>query len=135
MSDSCDPIDWSLPDSSVPGIIPARILEWVACPTSGDLPDPGIEPTSPALQVDSLLLSHQGSPMLSIEFNMTSYIPLLMYPPRSSCRMPPSAHPQVASPVNFHHHRFVFLLLNFIGIDSCGVCSFVSGFFCSAYCL
>ena len=34
-------------------------------PPPGDLPDPGIEPTFPvssALQVDSLLLSHQGSP-------------------------------------------------------------------------
>ena len=33
----------------------------------GDLPNPGIEPTSPvapALQADSLLLSHQGSPNL-----------------------------------------------------------------------
>ena len=27
----------------------------------GDLPDPGIKPVSPALQVDSLLLSHWGS--------------------------------------------------------------------------
>ena len=31
-----------------------RILEWVAYPSSEDLPDPGIEPGSPALQVDSL---------------------------------------------------------------------------------
>ena len=34
------------------------------CPSPGDLPDPGIEPVSPvapALQADSLLLSHQGS--------------------------------------------------------------------------
>ena len=29
----------------------------------GDLPDPGIEPTSLALQVDSLPLSRQGSPL------------------------------------------------------------------------
>ena len=29
---------------------------------SRDLPDPGIEPVSPALQVDSLRLSHLGSP-------------------------------------------------------------------------
>ena len=29
------------------------------CPPSRDLPDPGIEPMSPALQVDSLQLSHQ----------------------------------------------------------------------------
>ena len=32
-------------------------------PPPGDLPDPGIEPESPALQLDSLLLSHQGSPI------------------------------------------------------------------------
>ena len=35
------------------------------CPPPGDLPDPGIKPTSPtspALQVDSLPLSHQGTP-------------------------------------------------------------------------
>ena len=29
-------------------------------PMPGDLPDPGIKPTSPALQADSLLLSHLG---------------------------------------------------------------------------
>ena len=32
------------------------------CPPLGDLPDPGIEPRFPALQADSLPLSHQGSP-------------------------------------------------------------------------
>ena len=35
-------------------------------PFPGDLPDPGTEPTSPAppaRQVDSLLLSHRGSPL------------------------------------------------------------------------
>ena len=31
-------------------------------PSPGDLPDPGIEPAAPALQMDSLPLSHRGSP-------------------------------------------------------------------------
>jgi len=31
-------------------------------PSPGNLSDSGIEPVSPALQVDSLLLSYQGSP-------------------------------------------------------------------------
>ena len=31
-----------------------RIMGWVAIPSPGDLPDPGIEPGSPALQADSL---------------------------------------------------------------------------------
>ena len=32
------------------------------CPLPGDLPNPGIEPTSPALKADSLPSSHWGSP-------------------------------------------------------------------------
>ena len=35
-------------------------------PSSGDLPDPGTRPTAPALQADSLLLSHRGSQSLSV---------------------------------------------------------------------
>ena len=34
----------------------------LSCSPPGDLPDPEIELPSPALQMDSLLLSHQGSP-------------------------------------------------------------------------
>ena len=34
MSNSCDPIDCSLPGSSVHGIFQARTLEWVAIPVS-----------------------------------------------------------------------------------------------------
>ena len=35
------------------GILQARILEWVAMPSLRDLPNPGIEARSPALQADS----------------------------------------------------------------------------------
>ena len=35
------------------------------CPPPGDLPHPGIEPVSSALQADSLLLSHWGSPHIT----------------------------------------------------------------------
>ena len=49
-------MDWSPLGSSS---FQARILEWVAIPSPGDLPDPGIEPVSPALQVDSLPLRYQ----------------------------------------------------------------------------
>ena len=55
-----DPMDCSLPGSSVHGIFQARILEWIAIPFSRDLPNPGIEPTSLALQAESLPLSQQG---------------------------------------------------------------------------
>ena len=43
----CDPMDCSLPGSSVHGILQAEILEWFPFPPPGDLPDPGIELESP----------------------------------------------------------------------------------------
>ena len=42
----CDSLDHSPPGSSIHGILQARIVEWVACPPPGDLPDPGIKPAS-----------------------------------------------------------------------------------------
>ena len=45
----CDRMDCSLPGSSGHRILQARILKWVAMPPLEDLPDPGIEPVSPAL--------------------------------------------------------------------------------------
>ena len=46
-----------------PWAFPGKILEWVAISFSRDLPDPGIEPASPAWQTDSLPLSHLGKPI------------------------------------------------------------------------
>ena len=40
-------------------------------PSPGDLPDPGTEPESPALHVDPLPLSQQGSPALMSIFLLT----------------------------------------------------------------
>ena len=49
-------MDFNLSGSSDHGIFQARILEWVAIsfPSPGDLPNPGIEPGSPASQADAL---------------------------------------------------------------------------------
>ena len=56
----CNPTDCNPPGSPVCEILQARILEWETIPP-GDLPDPGIEPGSPALQVGSLLSEPPGS--------------------------------------------------------------------------
>ena len=64
----CDPMDYSPPSSSVHVILQARILEWVAMPSSrGTVPTKGLK-----LHLQSLLhcrqilypLSYRGSPML-----------------------------------------------------------------------
>ena len=53
----CNPMDYT-----VHGILQARILEWVTFPSPEHLPNPGIEPRSPALQADSLPAEPQGKP-------------------------------------------------------------------------
>ena len=42
----CDLTNNSLSDSSVHGILQARIWRGLPCPPPGDLPNPGTEPTS-----------------------------------------------------------------------------------------
>ena len=60
----CDPMDYSLPDSSVNGILHTRILEWVAIPFSRRSSQPGgIKPGSPALQAYSLPSETPGKPI------------------------------------------------------------------------
>ena len=74
----CHPMDCNQPGSSVNGILLARILEWVAIPFSRDLPDPGIEPRSPALQADSLLSEPPGNLVLN-GILITSLKGILLY--------------------------------------------------------
>ena len=57
----CNPRDYSLPGSSVHRISQARILEGVAITPPGDIPHPGMEPESYALQADSLPSVAPGS--------------------------------------------------------------------------
>ena len=57
----CDPVDYM-----VHGILQARMLEWVAVLSPADLPNPGIEPRSPTLQVDSSPVEPQGKPIIEI---------------------------------------------------------------------
>ena len=61
----CGPIDCSPPISFVCGISQQEYWNGLPFPFPWDLPNPGTEPVfpvSPALQVDSLPLNHQGSP-------------------------------------------------------------------------
>ena len=62
-----DPMDYSLPASSVPEILQARILEWGFIPFSRGSPNPGIEPRSPALQADSFTSEPPGKPVIEVQ--------------------------------------------------------------------
>ena len=56
VSDSLWPHAWSVARQAPLSmeILQARILEWVAMPSSRDLPNPRIEPKPPTLQMDSI---------------------------------------------------------------------------------
>ena len=57
----CDSMGFSLP-GFVHGIPQAIILEWVAVPSPGDLPNPWIKSRFPTLQEDCLLSEQPGKP-------------------------------------------------------------------------
>ena len=44
------------------------------CPSAGDLPDPRIEPRSPALQADSLLSEPPGKPLYNHKIDKSNLI-------------------------------------------------------------
>ena len=68
----CNPMDYSPPDSSLHRILQAKILEWVPISSPGNLPNPEIEPRSPALQAGSLPSEPPGKPWWLMMFGIFS---------------------------------------------------------------
>ena len=66
----CNSVDCSQVGSSVNGFLQARILKWTLFPYPEDLPNPGIESRSPALQADSLPYEPLGKPNF-LEYDIT----------------------------------------------------------------
>jgi len=59
----CNPMDCSPPDTSVHGIPQARIQSGLPSPSPGDLPDPGIKPTSPEMAGRFFTVEPPGKPL------------------------------------------------------------------------
>ena len=64
----CDSMDCSPPGSSVHRILQASILEWVAIPFSGKLPDSGTETGCPTFWGDFLPSRPPGKPQNAINY-------------------------------------------------------------------
>ena len=75
-----DPMDCSPPNSSAHGISQTRILGWLLFPPPGDLPNPGIKPTSPVSYIARIKPTSPVSPTLQA-FAFTLH--LLLSHPRS----------------------------------------------------
>ena len=64
------------------GILQARIVQWLAYPPPGYLPNPGFKPRSPALQADSLLSEPSGKPK-NAQKSFPYHLPYLNLDPHS----------------------------------------------------
>ena len=76
----CDPLDCSQLGFSVHGISQARMLEWVAISYPGNLPNPGIEPISPALAGGFFTTEPLGQKLAVVLKYVSSSIPELLNP-------------------------------------------------------
>ena len=87
----CHPMDCGPPGFSVHGILPARILGWVAMTLcQGDLPDPGTEPGSPALAGGFLTMEPPGKHLrLVLKISITLKGDPVPRSSPSSCLFPP----------------------------------------------
>ena len=75
----CDPMDYSLPGSSVHEILQARILGWVAMPLQGLFP---IEESNPGLLHCRWILyclSHQGNPGVSFRYTAKCFCYIYLF--------------------------------------------------------
>ena len=113
------PVDCSLPGSCACGIVQARILEWVAISTPGDLPDPGIhtpgdlpdpgiKPTSLASLASAgefFTTVPPGKPLGSVLFSSVAQSCLTLCDPmnRSTPGLP--VHHQLPEVTQTHAHR------------------------------
>ena len=57
-------------------------------PTPGNILNPGIKPTSPALQADSLLLEQLGNPIVLPEVKSLSRVRFFETPQTAACQAP-----------------------------------------------
>ena len=83
-----DPVDCSLPGSSIHGILQTSVLECIAISSSGGSSRPRDRPESPTLQADSLLSEPSGNPDSWLfegrSINQARKLHLLTFPPSLS---------------------------------------------------
>ena len=104
MSNSCNPIDCSPPGSSVHGIFQARILEWVTISfPKGSSVAQRSNPSPLHWQAYSLLLSHQGSPLMDVLYNKTN-----VFMPVNTASILQSIDQRVTSTFKSHYLRNTF---------------------------
>ena len=90
----CSPMDCSQPESSVHGILQARILEWVAMPSSRrSSPTQGSNPGLPQADSEPPRKPQAAWPITQIQ----SYITVILF--QQSLKRWPKSHPSLRAPL------------------------------------
>ena len=119
----CNAMDYSLPGSSVHGIFQARILEWVAISSSGDLPSPGTEPASPALAGGYFSTESLGKPSSGLPIGQIRPLPEDKPKEAAHTGQPPQAQNwgesgfgRTSGKYPLHPHvSYIFFLVSLVG--------------------
>ena len=100
---------WTVACQVTPSMGFSRQEYWsgLSFPSPGDLPGPGVEPMSPALQVDSLPLSHHGICLTysSIQFSSVAQSCLTLCDPMNHSTPGLPVHHQLPEFTQIHVHR------------------------------
>ena len=75
----CEPVDSSQPGSSIHGILQQEYWSGLPFPSPGDLPNPGIEPRSHALQAEALTSEPPGKPIINYSHHDIQHIHELIF--------------------------------------------------------
>ena len=122
----CDPMDCSLPGSSVVGIRQERTLEWVAI-SPGNRPDPGIEPRSPSLPADFLLSELWEVKIHSLDLDKYTMTLIYQYSVIQSIftalniLCAPPIHPSLPAILNNHWSFFVIYKIIVLSFPECQI--------------
>ena len=119
----CNAMDYSPPGSSVHGIFQARILEWAAISSSGDLPDAGTEPASPALAGGYFTTESLGKPNSGLPIGQIRPLPEDKPKEAAHTGQPPQAQSWAGSGFGrtsgkypLHPHvSYIFFLVSLVG--------------------
>ena len=124
----CNPLGCSLPGSSVHGVLQEEYWSGLPCPPPGDLPNPGIKPRIPALQMDSLPSEPPGklknSGVGSLSLSLGSFLTQKLNQGLLHCR-------QILYQLSYKGSPFMHIIIHIVFAYPYNLFFFAETYFCS----
>ena len=121
----CDPMDCSLPGSSVHGISQTRILEWVAIPFSKGSESSRVKDENPSsADHEFLTRPHPGLPVFGCQGPGTQLLPPFLRPPPQKSLLSSNQHRTELNeaPSQPHQQQLFFWRFIYLALTALGLC-------------